>query len=59
MVGRMTRVFKDSDATWAALIYQQSHIQNVLNIYDGAFLQKIVNDFSLFPANIRLLSVFH
>ena len=28
MVDRMTRVFKDCDATWAALIYQQSRIKN-------------------------------
>ena len=28
MVDRMTRVFKDSDATLGALIYQQSRIKN-------------------------------
>ena len=28
VVDRMTRVFRDSDATWAALIYQQSCIKN-------------------------------
>ena len=59
MVDRITRVFNDCGATWAALIYQRSCIKNCVKHLWSSFFTKIVNDFSLFPANIHLLYVFH
>ena len=59
MVDIITRVFNDSGATRADLIYQWSRIKNRLKHLWWSFFTKIVNDFSLCPANIHLLRLFH
>ena len=59
MVDIITRSFNDSGATRADLIYQWSRIKNHFKHLLWSFFMKIVNDFSQFPVNIHLLSVFH
>ena len=59
MVDIVTRVLNDSGATRADLIYQWNRIKNRFKHLWWSFFTKIVNNFSLFPANIHLLSVFH
>ena len=55
----VTRVFSDPGATRADLIYQRNRIKNRFKHLWWSLFTQIVNNFSLFPANIHLLSVFH
>ena len=63
MIDIITRVFNDSGATRADLIYptiyQRSRIKNRFKHLSWRFFANIVNDVSLFSVNIHLLSVFH
>ena len=55
MVDIVTKVFNDSGATQADLIYQRNRIKNRFKHLWWSLFMKIVNNFSLF----HLLSVFH
>ena len=58
-VDMTTRVFNDSGATRADLIYQRNRTRNLFKHLWWSFFTKITNNFRLFPVNIHLLSVFH
>ena len=55
IVDRITRLFNDSGATWPDFIYQRNRISNRVKHLRWSFFTKIVNGFSIFPANIHLL----
>ena len=56
---RITRIFNDSGANWTDVIYQRCLIKNRVKNWWWSPFTKIVNNFSLFPTNIHLLSVLH